>query len=64
MVFNATFNNSSVISLELVLYEYYVSTLSNTLNWIELNRGGQFYWWWKLEYPEKTNFKKMLSFLG
>jgi len=30
MVFNATFNNISVI------------------------RGGQFYWWRKLEYPEKT----------
>jgi hypothetical protein len=31
MVFNATFNNISVIS------------------W-----GSQFYWWRKLEYPEKT----------
>jgi hypothetical protein len=32
MVFNATFNNISVI----------------------LYRGGQFYWWRKPEYPEKT----------
>jgi hypothetical protein len=31
MVFNATFNNISVISY-----------------------GGRFYWWRKLEYPEKT----------
>ena len=31
MVFNATFNNISVIY-----------------------HGGQFYWWRKLEYPEKT----------
>jgi hypothetical protein len=31
-MFNATFNNISVIS----------------------DRGGQFYWWRKLKYPEKT----------
>ena len=26
-----------------------------TFNYTSLYRGGQFYWWRKLEYPEKTS---------
>jgi hypothetical protein len=28
--------------------------LNDTFNNISVSRGGQFYWWGKLEYPEKT----------
>ena len=28
--------------------------LNTTFNNIQLYRGGQFYWWSKLEYPEKS----------
>jgi hypothetical protein len=27
----------------------------------QLYRGGQFYWWWKLDYPEKTTYLRQAT---
>ena len=56
LVFNATFSNISAISWRAILWiGLGLWCLNATINNIAvINRGGQFYWWRKPKYPEKT----------
>ena len=51
-------HKSESISIKIVLFEistcYGLWYLMLLLTIFQLYRGGQFYWWGKMEYPEKT----------
>jgi hypothetical protein len=52
MVFNATFNNTSILYyFILLIYGVRAMVFNATFNY----RGGQFYWWRKPKYSEKTS---------
>jgi hypothetical protein len=38
------------------------NTIFNNTNVVQLYRGGQFYWWRKPEYPEKTTDRSQVTY--
>jgi hypothetical protein len=51
-----TITCKGVVNLLLNLNSSKVAGSDELKHWLKelTNRGGQFYWWWKPEYPEKT----------
>ena len=45
---------NTVVSMGNPLYRVWVMVFNATSKMFQLYRGGQFYWWRKQEYPEKT----------